>query len=182
MTKKRLFILMILLMTMSFVGCSSKEAEEAPGIPVVEVQKIEESTSESTQKQDETQVSPEADEKPEEATSDYYLNEQGILVDKVEEFKTKTFGEYELQYPILDDGSDEVVVYEFDTYDNIHVVLDASNVYQQTSLSEPGDYGDVQLKGFAPGEDIVYMYDGESYYIEDYTINLLTISEPMSGN
>ncbi len=182
MKKKRLFILMVLLMTMSFVGCSSKEAEKNPGIPVVEVQKIEEDTSESTQKQNDAQVSPEADEKPEEATSDYYLNEQGILVDKVEEFKTKTFGEYELQYPILDDGSDEVVVYEFDTYDNIHVVLDASNVYQQTSLSEPGDYGDVQLKVVAPGDDIVYMYDGESYYIEDYTINLLTISEPISGN
>ena len=114
--------------------------------------------------------------------AEYYLNSQGILVDKVEEFETQTFGEYVVKYPILNDGVDEVVVYEFDTYDNIHVVLDASNVYQQTSLDEMGDYGDVQLEQVAPGRDIAYMFDGERYYIEDYTINLLTISKPINDN
>lgn len=114
--------------------------------------------------------------------AEYYLNSQGILVDKVEEFETQTFGEYVVKYPILNDGVDEVVVYEFDTYDNIHVVLDASNVYQQTNLDEIGDYGDVQLEQIAPGRDIAYMFDGERYYIEDYTINLLTISKPINDN
>ena len=114
--------------------------------------------------------------------AEYYLNSQGILVDKVEEFETQTFGEYVVKYPILNDGVDEVVVYEFDTYDNIHVVLDTSNVYQQTSLDEMGDYGDVQLEQVAPGRDIAYMFDGERYYIEDYTINLLTISKPINDN
>lgn len=115
-------------------------------------------------------------------TNDYYLNEQGYLVDKVTEFETQTFEEYVVKYPILNEGVDEVVVYEFDTYDNIHVVLDASNVYQQVSLDEMGDYGDVQLEQVAPGRDIAYMFDGERYYIEDYTINLLTISKPINGN
>lgn len=114
--------------------------------------------------------------------ADYYFNSQGILVDKVEEFETQTFGEYVVKYPILNDGVDEVVVYEFDTYDSIHVVLDASNVYQQTNLDEMGDYGDVQLEQIAPGRDIAYMFDGESYYIEDYTKNLLTISKPINNN
>ena len=114
--------------------------------------------------------------------AEYYLNSQGILVDKVEEFETQTFGEYVVKYPILNEGVDEVVVYEFDTYDNIHVVLDASNVYQQTNLDEIGDYGDVQLEQIAPGRDVVYMFDGERYYIEDYTINLLTISKPINDN
>ncbi len=114
--------------------------------------------------------------------AEYYLNSQGILVDKVKEFVTQTFGEYVVKYPILNEGLDEVVVYEFDTYDNIHVVLDASNVYQQTSLDETGDYGDVQLEQVAPGRDIAYMFDGERYYIEDYTINLLTISKPINDN
>jgi len=114
--------------------------------------------------------------------AEYYLNSQGILVDKVEEFETQTFGEYVVKYPILKEGVDEVVVYEFDIYDNIHIVLDASNVYQQTNLDEIGDYGDVQLEQIAPGRDIVYMFDGERYYIEDYTINLLTISKPINDN
>lgn len=114
--------------------------------------------------------------------TEYYLNSNGVLVDKVEEFEIQTFGEYELKIPILSDGEDEVVVYEFDTYDNVHVVIDASNVYQQTSLDEMGDYGDVQLEQIAPGKDIGYLFDGERYYIEDYTINLLTISKPVNDN
>ena len=60
-------------------------------------------------------------------------------------------------------------------------MIDASNVYQQTNLDEIGDYGDVQLENIAPGKDIVYMYDGECYYIEDYTRNLLTISKPINN-
>lgn len=113
--------------------------------------------------------------------AEYYLNPDGVLVDRVEEFEIQTFGEYELKIPILSDGGDEVVVYEFDTYDNVHVVLDAANVYQQTSLDEAGDYGDVQLEQIAPGKDIAYLFDGERYYIEDYTINLLTISKPVNN-
>lgn len=53
------------------------------------------------------------------------MNEDGILVDKVEEFKTQSFGQYSLTYPILEKGVDEVAVYEFDTNENVHVVLDA---------------------------------------------------------
>ena len=60
-------------------------------------------------------------------------------------------------------------------------MIDASNVYQQTNLDEIGDYGDVQLENIAPGKDIVYMYDGECYYIEDYMRNLLTISKPINN-
>ena len=119
----------------------------------------------------------EPEEQASDNSNDYYLNEQGILVDKVEEFKTQVFGEYTLTYPILEEGVDEVAVYEFDTYNNTHVVLDATNIYQQISLDTIGDYGDVQLEIVAPGEDIKYMFDGERYYIEDYPKNLLTISD-----
>lgn len=111
--------------------------------------------------------------------SEYYLNEDGILVDKVEEFKTQSFGEYSLTYPILEEGVDEVAVYEFDTDENIHVVLDATNIYQQMSLDTPGDYGAVELEVVAQAEGITYMFDGERYYIEDYTNNILTISDVM---
>lgn len=113
--------------------------------------------------------------------NNYYTNEQGVRVDKVTEFEIKTFGDYELKIPILNEGTDEVVVYEFDTYTGTHVVIDALNVYQQTNLDELGDYGDVQLEEVASGEDIIYMYDGERYYIEDYGMNLLTISKPTNN-
>lgn len=116
-----------------------------------------------------------------ETTNNYYINEQGVLVDKVIEFETQAFGDYTLKCPILNEGTDEVVVYEFDTYDGIHIIIDASNVYQQTNLDEIGDYGDVQLMDVAPGRDIAYMFDGECYYIEDYSKNLLTISKPINN-
>lgn len=132
--------------------------------------------------QSETPITQENSSSSNGTTNDYYLNEQGYLVDKVTEFETQTFGEYVVKYPILNEGVDEVVVYEFDTYDNVHIVLDASNVYQQINLDEIGDYGDVQLEQIAPGRDIAYMFDGERYYIEDYTINLLTISKPINNN
>ena len=113
------------------------------------------------------------------AAEEYYTNEAGVLVDKVEEFEIQTFGEYTLRIPILNEGVEEVMVYEFDTYDNQHIVLDATNVYQQVNLDAIGDYGDVELEKVAPGKDIAYLFDGECYYIEDYTANLLTISKPM---
>ena len=118
----------------------------------------------------------EPEEQASDNSNDYYLNEKGILVDKVEEFKTQEFGEYTLTYPILEEGVDEVAVYEFDTYDNTHVVLDATNIYQQISLDTIGDYGDGQLEIVAPGEDIKYMFDGERYYIEEVlTPNFVSI-------
>lgn len=161
--KKRLVVLLMVmnLIIIGLVGCGNHEEGSKPEGEDTVVDVIE--------------VLPQ--EKSVEEPSNYYLNEQGILVDKVEEFKTQTLGEYTLTYPILEDGVDEVVVYEFDTDDNTHVVLDASNIYQQVSLNTEGDYGDVQLEIVASDEGIVYMYDGERYYIEDDTIDLLTISD-----
>lgn len=163
MKRRNIFLVTIMLLIICFAGCGE----------------IEDYNSEIMETQDNVSDSPAVDEGTQETTGEYYLNGQGILVDKVEEFETQAIGEYTIKYPILDDGVDEVVVYGFDTYDNVHIIIDASNVYQQTSLDEIGDYGDVQLELVASGKDIVYMFDGECYYIEDYSINLLTISKPM---
>lgn len=110
--------------------------------------------------------------------SEYYINSQGELVDRIEEFKTQIVNGHTIKFPVLEGDENEIVVYEFDTYDNIHVIVDATNVYQQTSLDQIGDYGDVSLEIVAPGRDIVYMTDGQRYYIEDYSRNLLTITCP----
>ncbi len=82
----------------------------------------------------------------------------------------------------IEDKNDgqNIVTYEFDTYDNKHIIIDTSCVDQQVSLNQPGDYGDVELEQIAPGKDIIYLSDGERYYIEDYSRNLLTITIPMN--
>jgi len=144
------------VITLGAAGCGNKEAESTSEEKTAVVEEVEITGS-----------------------SEYYLNEDGILVDKVEEFKTQSFGEYSLTYPILEEGVDEVAVYEFDTDEKVHVVLDATNIYQQISLDTLGDYGAVELEVVAQGEEITYMFDGERYYIEDYANNILTISDVM---
>ena len=154
--KKILATVLAMAMVLSMTACGSKEAESTSEEKTAVVEEVEISGS-----------------------SEYYLNEDGILVDKVEEFKTQSFGEYSLTYPILEEGVDEVAVYEFDTNKNVHVLLDATNIYQQMSLDTPGDYGAVELEVVAQAEGVVYMFDGERYYIEDEVNNLLTISDVM---
>ena len=155
--KREFFLVAVIgVVTLGAIGCGSKEAESTSEEKTAVVEEVESSGS-----------------------SEYYLNEDGILVDKVEEFKTQSFGEYSLTYPILEEGVDEVAVYEFDTNKNVHVLLDATNIYQQMSLDTPGDYGAVELEVVAQAEGIVYMFDGERYYIEDEVNNLLTISDVM---
>ena len=144
------------VITLGAAGCGNKEAESTSEEKAAVVEEVEITSS-----------------------SEYYLNEDGILVDKVEEFKTQSFGEYSLTYPILEEGVDEVAVYEFNTNENVHVVLDATNIYQQISLDTMGDYGAVELEVVAQGDGMVYMFDGERYYIEDEVNNLLTISDVM---
>lgn len=187
MKRRCIFLVMAGLLIMCLPGCGKntqtdimiEEAETVGSETADAADKAETDGSETADAADKTEVTDMEDTNE---NTEYYLNSNGVLVDKVEEFEIQTFGEYELKIPILSDGEDEVVVYEFDTYDNVHVVIDASNVYQQTSLDEMGDYGDVQLEQIAPGKDIGYLFDGERYYIEDYTINLLTISKPVNDN
>lgn len=165
--KGKLFyvITVIGMITVGSIGCKSADDSTAKEKDSV-VEKVEILPQDST---GETGVETE--------NSEYYLNDAGILVDKVEEFKTQSFGEYSLTYPILEEGVDEVAVYEFDTNENVHIVLDATNIYQQISLDTQGDYGAVELEVVAQAEGILYMYDGERYYIEDEVNNLLTISD-----
>lgn len=175
MKRKLILLVMLILLFTCFTACSIGEKNEEKEI-FEDTNLIAE--QENPISEEETVESLAESDEP---INHYYTNEQGVRVDKVTQFEIKAFGDFELKIPILNEGIDEVVVYEFDTYDGIHVVIDASNVYQQTNLDEIGDYGDVQLENIAPGKDIVYMYDGECYYIEDYTRNLLTISKPINN-
>lgn len=159
MKGKILIYVLCILLIMCLTGCENNKT----------IEEISSSQSETTMTQENY------------SDNDYYVNEKGYLVDKVTEFETLIFGEYTLKCPVLNEGIDEVVVYEFDTYDGVHVIIDASNVYQQTNLDAIGDYGDVQLEEIAPGKDVVYMFDGERYYIEDYARNVLTITKPMNN-
>lgn len=170
--KQKLFyvVTVVAVITVGSIGCKSADDRTTQEKSAV-VEQVEILPQDNTGETAKTAVDVESGE--------YYLNEAGILVDKVEKFKTQSFGEYSLTYPILEEGVDEVAVYEFDTNENIHVVLDATNIYQQISLDTPGDYGAVELEVVAQVEGIKYMFDGERYYIEDEINNLLTISDLM---
>lgn len=176
----RIKVIMLTLMTVFVLSACGKETQDINNKEV----EIETSITESEESMEEVNheddlVTEDSSEIPND--SEYYTNDQGDLVDKVEEFETETFNDYTIKYPILDDGVDEVVVYEFDTYGGDHVILDATNVHQQTTM-EAGDYGDVELELIAPGRDIAYMYDGERIYIEDHARNLITISKEIVIN
>ncbi len=72
-----------------------------------------------------------------------------------------------------------IVTYEFDTYNNKHVKVDESCIDQQINMDQSENYEDANFEQVAPGLDVAYLSDGERYYIEDYSRNLLTITIPM---
>lgn len=116
---------------LNFVGCQSTVENEQE---ISEEVNTNTTVSEEEEKtEDEQEQSIDADDE-EELVNEYYTNEEGNLVDKVEQFREETNNGHIVKYPILEDGVDEVVVYEFDTFDNKHIVLDATNVMQHVRL------------------------------------------------
>lgn len=118
-------------LVLNFVGCQSTVENEQE---ISEEVNTNTTVSEEEEKtEDEQEQSIDADDE-EELVNEYYTNEEGNLVDKVEQFREETNNGHIVKYPILEDGVDEVVVYEFDTFDNKHIVLDATNVMQHVRL------------------------------------------------
>lgn len=162
-----------------FVGCQSTTKNEQEISEEVNINTTVSEEKEKTENEQEQSIDTDDEE---ELVNEYYTNEEGNLVDKVEQFREKTSNGHTIKYPILEDGVDEVVVYEFDTFDKKHIVLDATNVMQQVRLDRGGDYGNVYPEIIAPGKDVIYMFDGNRYYNEDYSRNLVTISEVFVDN
>ena len=75
----------------------------------------------------------------------------------------------------------ELVTYEFETYDNVKVVIDENNIVAQESSEDP-EYSDLvseEARGniIAPGRDFIYLEDADYYYVADLSRNLITVAD-----
>lgn len=77
-------------------------------------------------------------------------------------------------------ADNELVTYEFETFDNVKVVLDASNIIVQEPSDDPenSDLISAEAAGniIAPGRDFVYLEDASNYYVADISRNLVTVA------
>ena len=75
----------------------------------------------------------------------------------------------------------ELVTYEFETFDNLKIVLDESNIIAQEPSDDPENSELVSAEAagniIAPGRDFVYLEDENNYYVADYSRNLITVAD-----
>lgn len=82
---------------------------------------------------------------------------------------------------VMEPSKTEVVTYEFETFDNLKVVLDESNIIAQESSDDPENSELISAEAvgniIAPGRDYVYLEDANNYYVADYSRNLITVAD-----
>lgn len=75
----------------------------------------------------------------------------------------------------------ELVTYEFETFDNLKIVLDESSITAQEPSDDPENSELISAEAagniIAPGRDFVYLEDSNNYYVADYSRNLVTVAD-----
>lgn len=75
----------------------------------------------------------------------------------------------------------ELVTYEFETFDNVKVVIDENSIVAQESCEDPehSELVSAEAAGniIAPGRDYVYLEDDDYYYVADLYRNLITVAD-----
>lgn len=79
------------------------------------------------------------------------------------------------------DKSEEIITYEFETFDNVKVVIDERNIVSQEYSDDP-EHSELVSKAaagnvIAPGRDFVYLEDDRYYYVADLSRNLITVAD-----
>ena len=78
-------------------------------------------------------------------------------------------------------GATELITYEFETFDNVKVVIDENSIVAQESSDDPenSDLVSEEARGniIAPGRDFVYLEDNDYYYVADLSRNLITVAD-----
>lgn len=89
-----------------------------------------------------------------------------------------------VQETVVDETATEnadLVTYEFDTFDNVHVVLDDSNIITQEPSEDPENSELISEAAagniIAPGRDYLYLEDDDFYYVADLYNNLVTVAD-----
>lgn len=75
----------------------------------------------------------------------------------------------------------ELVTYDFETFDNVRVVMDENSIIAQEPSDDP-EYSDLvseEARGniIAPGRDYVYLEDDNYYYVADIYRHLITVAD-----
>ena len=75
----------------------------------------------------------------------------------------------------------ELVTYEFETFDNVKVVIDENSIIAQEPSEDP-EYSDLVSESargniIAPGRDFVYLEDDDYYYVADLSRQLITVAD-----
>ena len=74
-----------------------------------------------------------------------------------------------------------LITYEFETFDNVKVVIDENSIVAQESSDDPenSDLVSAEAAGniIAPGRDFVYLEDNDYYYVADLSRNLITVAD-----
>ena len=74
-----------------------------------------------------------------------------------------------------------LITYEFETFDNVKVVIDENSIVAQESSDDPenSDLVSAEAAGniIAPGRDFVYLEDADYYYVADLSRNLITVAD-----
>ena len=80
-----------------------------------------------------------------------------------------------------DTNKAELVTYEFETFDNLKVVIDENSIIAQEPSDDPENSELVSAEAvgniIAPGRDFVYLEDANNYYVADYSRNLITVAD-----
>lgn len=75
----------------------------------------------------------------------------------------------------------ELVTYEFETHDNLKIVLDASNITAQEPSDDPEHSELISAEAanniIAPGRDYIYLEDDKNYYVADLSRHLVTVAD-----
>lgn len=75
----------------------------------------------------------------------------------------------------------ELVTYEFETFDNVKVVVDENSIIAQEPSEDPESSELVSdaARGnvIAPGRDFIYLEDDEYYYVADLSRQLITVAD-----
>ena len=77
--------------------------------------------------------------------------------------------------------AEELVTYEFETFDNVKVVIDENSIVTQEHSDDPENSELVSEAAagniIAPGRDFVYLEDDDYYYVADLSRNLITVAD-----
>lgn len=79
-----------------------------------------------------------------------------------------------------EETNNEIVTYEFETFDGVNVIIDENNIVVQEACEDPENSELVSAEAagniIAPGRDFVYLEDNDYYYVADLSRNLITVA------